>query len=229
MDEIDHPVFAHAKRIWQAGNDPKLERISSIDDNIFFKCKPNVPLRGAMWLEKNAKDKAWLVAAGPRSEGSRGDFYEALQSTCARNLARARISRSNFKLGKNTYSDHLLPEDDDRKRLELERNLTLVLEADQKILDMVRKAQESPTSVFATEVYGCKVETMVEKSEFQELYVHIMIIGSAPKDAMSLILSVAVPEAHEEDWDFLEEAPVGMESSGGMYCYTLLAPGWRHL
>lgn len=229
MDDVDHALLKHAKAMWGQSNVPKLERIKSIDDNILFKCKPNVPFRAAVWLENAAHDKAWLVAAGPRSSGSREDFYEALKSYCERKLTHTRKSLSGFKPGKKTHSDHLIPTDDDRMRLQLEQDYAVVLQADQKITDMVRKAQQNPTTVFSTKVYGCDVEALVEVGDYQELFVHIMIVGSAPQNAMNLILTAAVPDVVEEDWDFLEEPPAGMGTSGGMYCYTLLAPGWHGL
>lgn len=229
MDEVNHVLLDRAKAMWHENNIPKLERISSIDDNILFKCKPNVPFRAAVWLENAEQDRAWMVAAGPRNDGSRSDFYESLKSACERKLTQVRHSSSGFKPGKKTHSDHLMPTHDDAMRLELERNYNLVLESDNKIADMVQKAQQNPTEVFTLEVYGCHVETLVEIGEYQELYVHIMIVGSAPHDAMNLILTAAVPDVVEEDWDFLEHPPTGIGDTGGMYCYTLLSPGWHRL
>lgn len=86
LDEVDHPLPREAA-LQLADPTGTRERISAIDDTVFFKIKVQ-RWRGAAWTDGNGQ--AWLVAAGQREEGSKDDFSESL-ATAAR-AARTRYN-----------------------------------------------------------------------------------------------------------------------------------------
>ncbi|WP_440902656.1 hypothetical protein [Actinosynnema sp.] len=85
LGEVDHPLPREAA-LQLADPTGTRERISAIDDTVFFKIKAQ-RWRGAAWTDGNGQ--AWLVAAGQREEGSKDDFSESLATA-------ARVARTRY-------------------------------------------------------------------------------------------------------------------------------------
>lgn len=144
-EEVSSSLINESKRMLQS--DSKT-RIKSIDDNILFKCKPNDRSRGAIWIDQDNYGVWWIVSAGTRTDGSPHDFYQQLESKCRAKLKEIRKTHSNFNRGKNTYSDWLLPEDEDYDRLISYINYLTVLDFNNKVRVEYNQAQNNVGEVF---------------------------------------------------------------------------------
>lgn len=135
--EPKHDLLEKAKNLYP---DASSERIKSIDDNYFLKCKIK-RYRGAIWIESDSEsDIWWLVAGGYRTDGSPTDFYTELESKCRNKLKEERQLDSSFKLGKLTHSDWLLPSEDDYTLLAAARQYTQLLIWQKDIISSYREA-----------------------------------------------------------------------------------------
>lgn len=123
LNTIDHPLINQAKHLRFGVGETGLEKIKCIDDNVLYKCKPNAPIRGAIWIDSIARDCAWwIVDAGKREDGSKNDFYSQLELSCVNKLKSKRRILPNFNIGKKTYSNYLLPTTDDYQRIKEEES-----------------------------------------------------------------------------------------------------------
>lgn len=111
--EPQHGLLNKVKTLYQSQGEDHFERIKSVDDNRFLKCKIE-RFRGAMWIDSPSNDCIWwIVSAGFRTDGSKTDFYAELEFKCQNQLKEARRIDSSFKSGKSSNSDWLLPTEDD--------------------------------------------------------------------------------------------------------------------
>ncbi|MEU4176032.1 MULTISPECIES: hypothetical protein [Streptomyces] len=220
LHELDHPLVARAQQ--QADVAPT-EKIASIDDVVLLKCKPGGSRwRGAVWEDQNL-GFGWLVAAGQRTAGARDDFYRQLCDRCTRKRTDLNRAGQDLEPGKRTYSKHLLPRDADQLRLETERAYRLLQDARESVPQLVKEARGSAGSPVRGEAFGTAVEAVVYTAvgSFDELYLGLRVVGSAPADVHPLILKLAVPEALADDWEPIE-APHRPGESGEIFYYTLL-------
>jgi hypothetical protein len=103
---LNHPLMDEARRLTPAA--PRGQRrILSIERPLVYRLRHG-RWRGATWLETEAV-RFWLCAGAQREEGSGQDAYEVFAA-----LHRA---------------ERLLPEDDDRLRDDLERNVRIIDDA----------------------------------------------------------------------------------------------------
>ncbi len=220
LHEIDHPLVARAQQ--QADVAPT-EKIASIDDVVLLKCKPGGSRwRGAVW-EDQSLGSAWLVAAGQRTAGARDDFYRQLCDRCTRKRTALNRAGEELEPGKRTYSKHLLPTDDDQLRLKAERAYQDLQDARERVPQLIKEARGSAGKPVRGEVFGTAVEAVVYTAlgSFDELYLGLRVIGSAPAGVYHLILQLAVPEALADDWEPIE-APHRPGEPGEIFYYTLL-------
>ncbi|MFF4611372.1 hypothetical protein ACFY1Q_17120 [Streptomyces albidoflavus] len=220
LHELDHPLVSRAQQ--QADVAPT-EKIASIDDVVLLKCKPGGSRwRAAVW-EDQGQAFGWLVAAGQRTAGARDDFYRQLSDRCTRKRTALNRAGEDLEPGKRTYSKHLLPHDDDRLRLEAEQAYRLLQDARESVPQLVKEARGSAGRPVRIEVFGTAVEAVVYTvvGSFDELYLGLRVVGSAPEGVHHLILQLAVPEALADDWEPIE-APHRPGESGEIFYYTLL-------
>ncbi|MFH9195982.1 hypothetical protein ACIQJ8_04680 [Streptomyces globisporus] len=220
LHEIDHPLIARSQ---QRADVAPTEKIASIDDVVLLKCKPGGSRwRGAVWEEQNA-GFSWLVAAGNRTAGARDDFYRQLCDRCKRK--RTALNQAGLELapGKRTYSKHLLPAKDDQLRLDVERSYQRLQEARASIPKLINEARENAGTPVRGEVFGTAVEAFVYRAvgSYDELYLGLRVVGSAPDGVHYAILRLAVPEAEAGDWEPIEAKHRSGEP-GEVFYFTLL-------
>ncbi|WP_445276630.1 hypothetical protein [Streptomyces sp. DSM 41033] len=199
------------------------EKIASIDDTVLLKCKPGGSRwRGAVWEDQSA-GFGWLIAAGQRTAGARDDFYRQLCDRCTRK--RTTLNQAGVELapGKRTYSKHLLPDRDDQLRLDAERSYQLLQEARASVPQLIKEARENAGTPVRGEVFGTAVEAFVYRAvgSYDELYLGLRVVGSAPNGVHYMILQLAVPEAEAGEWEPIE-APHRPGESGEIFYFTLL-------
>jgi hypothetical protein len=197
LDEIDHPLLAKTSERF-ADPPTSHERIRAVDDNILFKVKVR-RWRGAVWLDD---DLPWLVAAGERESGSPDDFYAALASdvTAAR---RSYNAESASTLKTRAYSDHLLPNADDRERYRLEAGARFMRRLSARVNDLLRASLRDGRE-HATDVGTFDLGVQVRADHGHETYVAVRITGSVPANLIMLIFDY-VPGCDRGGW-FPEDA-----------------------
>lgn len=222
LDDVDHPLLAAAKLLWGA-DEHHTERIVSIDDMVLLKCKPNVPWRAAVWEDSAEDNLPWLVAAGKREQGSRKDLYEALSAQCQRERKARNRRGVDLQQGKNTYSKHLLPTDDDRLRLRLDRFQEQVAAARASVNRLVDLARHQPGTVVTAHAFGADIDAIVIRTDLDELYVCIAVAGAAPPNVHQVVLSLAVPGLEADDWQPVASAPQQPARPNQIVWMTLLS------
>lgn len=192
LDEIDHPLLAKAAEQF-TDDTTRHERIRAIDDEILFKVKVR-RWRGAIWTEESLP---WLIAAGVREDGSLDDFYASLAVDAQ--AARARYNAEHAKpLVTGTYCGHLLPNQDDYERYQLEAGTRLIRHLSESVRVLIRASlhdgREHSTG-FSTFVLGVQVRA----DNGHETYVAVRITGSVPDNIIYLVLDL-VPGCDRDGW-----------------------------
>jgi len=195
LDTLDHVLLQKAQQLYPTRTTPG-ERIVSIDDHVFFKVKVE-RWRGAVDRDSSPQWQ-WLCAAGSRQEGSPDDFYQALVEQCR--SWRKDYNRHHARaLTTDTYSDSLLPTDDDRDRLLLEDSVAQETILSRTLPALVKSALHYEGVEQRAEIAGCLIGVYVTRDDFDSIYVGIRIIGSVPPDTYAVVLS-EVPGTTIADW-----------------------------
>jgi hypothetical protein len=228
ISDIRHPLLDEVKRLWLSDAEFPKERISSIEDNIFFKVKPNIPLRGIVWEEKSNKKEPWLVASGKREDGSKKDIYEKI-SIKSRNEAKIRNSSSGSFIPLKTYSEYLKPQEEDYARLlidtEIEPRIVLIREVEEALGD----ARNSLGRIVSFEIGQVIGELkIVQEGSIGEIFLKILISFDNFND-LAIVLKVLRPDLSEQDWQIDYQPNVHTHENNGnpvFYCYTLWEAPW---
>ncbi|MGQ4330784.1 hypothetical protein [Streptomyces hayashii] len=158
------------------------ERIRSIDDEVLFKVKIQ-RWRGAVWTDE---DLPWLIAAGQREDGSPDDFYSALETTAR--AARAHHNANNRQaLSTKTYVGHLLPDQSDRDRHQLETGARLVRDLAAAVRELTRGSLHDGHE-HAADFPAFRLGIVVRADDGHETYAAVHITGSVPDDLIAVIL-----------------------------------------
>jgi hypothetical protein len=192
LSELKHPLLDKARS--QFTSDETRWRISSIDDNVFFKAKVG-RWRGAVWCEKATLD--WLCAAGIRRDGSPEDFYESLADEGRRR--KQEQNRLGAQLTTDTFTDHLLPVEDDRLRLSLEAALVDVDDIDETVRRLTLEAARTPGVEQRDTAGGYSIGIQVLESDTGMIYVGVRIVGPISNGGHAVILN-AVPCVEKDMW-----------------------------
>lgn len=197
LDEIDHPLLAKSNEQFADPQAPH-ERVRAVDDNVLFKVRIQ-RWRGAVWLEDALP---WLVAAGAREAGSPDDFYTMLAAdvTAARRSYNAEHAGT---LRTRTYSDHLLPNVDDRERYRLEAGARFLRRLSATVYDLLRASLRDGRE-HAAAVGSLDLGIQVRADHGHETYVAVRITGSVPANLIMLIFDY-VPGCDRGGW-FPEDA-----------------------
>ena len=196
LDEIDHPLLDKTNEQFADPATPH-ERIAAIDDEVLFKVKVQ-RWRGAVWIDDPGTDpRIWLVAAGWREDGAATDFYAAL--AVGAKTARSRYNATHSQaITANTYTAHLLPDDDDRARYRAESAARF----ERKLTAAVRDLSQASlldghehTETLGGAVLGIQIRA----SHGHETYVAVRIIGSVP-DVLTVIVLDSVPGCDLDGW-----------------------------
>ncbi|MGN9910809.1 hypothetical protein ACTMTJ_24945 [Phytohabitans sp. LJ34] len=170
LDEIDHPILGKATEQFSK-NDVAHERIRAIDDHVLFKVKVR-RWRGAVWPEA---DRPWVVAAGIREAGSPDDFYAILAAEGR--SARAHYNRDHRPtLTTDTFTDHLMPTEDDLLRYRLEAGARLESVIPRLVRDSLFDGREHTADLAAF-----TIGVHVRADRGHETYVAICVAGSVPR------------------------------------------------
>ena len=192
LDELDHPILAKAREHFaddRAGH----ERIRSIDNEVLFKVKVQ-RWRGAVWTDE---DLPWLIAAGQREDGSPDDFYSALETTAR--AARADYNANNRQpLSTTTYVGHLLPDQNDRDRYQLEAGARLVRDLAAALRELTRGSLHDGHE-HAADFPAFRLGILVRADDGHETYAAVRITGSVPDDLIAVILR-HVPGCDPDAW-----------------------------
>ena len=192
LDELDHPILAKARGHF-ADDETGHERIRSIDDEVLFKVKVQ-RWRGAVWTDE---DLPWLIAAGQREDGSPDDFYSALETTAR--AARAHYNANNRQpLSTTTYVGHLLPDQNDRDRYQLEAGARLVRDLAAAVRELSRGSLRDGHE-HAADFPAFRLGILVRADDGHETYAAVRITGSVPDDLIAVILR-HVPGCDPSAW-----------------------------
>lgn len=194
LDELDHPLLVKARELFgddEAGH----ERIRAIDDEILFKVKVQ-RWRGAAWSDKDL-DLPWLIAAGQRTDGALDDFYAALETSAQATRARYNADHRQPLTGR-TYVGHLLPDQGDRDRYQLEAGTRLVRRLATAIRDLTRGSLHDGHE-HAADFATFRLGILVRAEDGHETYVAVRITGSVPDDLTAVVLR-HVPGCEPTDW-----------------------------
>jgi hypothetical protein len=196
LDEITHPLLAKTHEQFADPATPH-ERIAAIDDEMFFKVKIQ-RWRGAVWTDHPSADvQVWLVAAGWREDGATTDFYAALAAGAK--AARSRHNAGNAQsLTSDTYSGHLLPDDNDRARHRAESAARFERTLAATVSDLCRASLLDGHEHTAT-VGGAVLGIQIRANQGHETYVAVRIIGSVPSTLAVVVLD-SIPGCELDGW-----------------------------
>lgn len=214
LDRLDHPALKKAHDVCR-DDPPTSERIVSVDDEVLWKVKI-ARWRGAVWCPAPER---WLVAAGIREAGSPDDFYTDLAERGRR--WRADHNRTHTPGVKtDTLITPLLPNVDDRERLELEHQFKAVNELVEVVPGLVMAAARSGVES-SDEAGGCRIGVLVRRTELDEVYVGIRIVGPVQMNVTAVILG-AVPAVADPDGWFIDSIPGRTQDPGEVIWSNIL-------
>lgn len=227
ISELDHPLLREVAKIYAKNNVPLRTRILSIDDNIFFRCKPNIPFRAAVWEENSNPATTWVVAGAKRENGSKRDFYEVLCQKTTQEIKAKRTLDSGHKPSKKTDSDFLKPQQEDYDRLLFDEQLVPQLvftKALANITDLARQNLFKPCTISFD---GNEITlTIKETNNVGEIFLHLSLVSGDAR-FIAIILKHIRPDLEAHDWQI--EPSNDWSITKEVSCYTLWEPPWQSL
>jgi hypothetical protein len=161
----------------------------------------------------------WLVAGGRREEGAPDDFYDPLAESGRRR--RAEYNKTAARpIMTDTLVAALLPGEDDRDRIVLEQAVVLEREVRTVVRELVLAAARS-SSEHSDEAGGCSIAVRVRRTEPDEVYVGIKIVGPVQPTITAVILDSVPAVADREGW-FLDTMPDRADEPGELVWSNLL-------
>lgn len=192
---MDHSLIEKAQRLPEDHASGGAERVRSLTDHLWFKVKIG-EYRGAAG-EVNARPNDapplwWLVAGGRRRADTKSqDFYKQLEAECVRAAKREKNNTEGVS------STHLLPQDIDYRRYEIEQ-ITLGVQALQKaVREAICMSAHSGKPAVAT-TNGQRLIAWV-KSGDGDTYLAIAAEGYPDPKEIAILLD-SVPGMSPDDW-----------------------------
>jgi hypothetical protein len=221
LSELDHPLIKHAQGIPATVEAGGAEPVRSLSDRIWFKCKTS-DLRGIVTRLTDAECQTrglppeipwWLGAGGVRRADSASDFYKLIE---------AEAIREGRGTGGPT-TDHLLPHQVDRERLEAETAVLLVQGLRNLVLAIIVKSLHDGRP-YTAEIKGHRITVVVRASDASEAYLVVSTEGFFDPRVIAIILG-AVPGIDQEDWLPEPGGAVGIDPTPGQIIWsTIIAP-----
>lgn len=221
VPELDHPLIQHAQGIPATVAAGGAEPVRSLSDRLWFKCKTS-DLRGIVTRLTPAECQAhdlprevpwWIGAARVRRADSAGDFYKLIEAEAIRE-------------GKGTgrpATDHLLPQEVDRERLEAETAALLVQGLRNLVLALIVKSLQDGRPYMA-ELSRHRVTAVVRASDASEAYLAVSAEGFFDPRVIAIILD-AVPGIDKDDWLPEPGGAVGIDPTPGQIIWsTIISP-----
>jgi hypothetical protein len=220
LSEIDHPLIQKAQATPATVGAGGAEPVRSLSDRVWFKSKIT-DLRGIVTRLTPAECEArglpleipwWIGAAGVRRADSADDFYKLIEAEAARE-------------GRGTgepSTDHLLPQEIDKQRLELETAALLARGLRDLVLNIIAKSLQDGRAYFA-EVTGHRVTAVVRASDESEAYLAVSGEGFVDPRVLAIILK-AVPGIDEDDWLPEPGGVAGIDPGPGEIIWSTIIP-----
>jgi hypothetical protein len=221
LPELNHQLVVHTQRIPATVEAGGAERIVSLSDLVWFKCKVSF-YRGIVTQLTHAErdsqglslaDSWWIGAAGVRQGDSASDFYKQIQAEADRR-------------GKGTGrpdTAHLLPQEIDRERLQAERSLLAVKALRNLILAIIADSLRDGKT-HAVQIGGHTViAAIVRASDGSEAYLAVSAEGFIRAEILAIILS-SVPGVQESDWQPEPGGAAGITPKPGQIIWSTFVP-----
>jgi hypothetical protein len=214
LHEIDHPLIRKTQILPAELAAGGAERIRTLNDRLWYKVKIN-RYRGAAIIlsilavpEAAAEWRWWLCAAGIREDGSKEDFYAALENEARR--AGGRRSPS---------SDHLLPVPWDWNRLTAELAIAWQANVQRDVFNIVAESLVDGKSHSVE--FGSISLTALVLSKEGAAYLSLRARGFVDPNVIALILS-SIPGVPKEYWQEEPSSVVGLSRQRGELIWSTL-------
>ncbi|REJ05123.1 hypothetical protein DY023_11125 [Microbacterium bovistercoris] len=216
LHEIKHELIAKAQRLPDEHASGGAERILAISDRLWFKVKVGESRGAGGQIEAGDCDvpqRWWLVAGGlRRADSKEQDFYARLEVECRR--AGAGTSAS-------VNSDHLLPQDIDKRRFEAEQAALGVIALQRAVREGISRSANSGHPVEG--VAGRQRLIIWVKSGDADTYLAISAEGFFDPKELAIILD-AVPGMTADDWAIEPSEVLGIKPDVGQLVYSAMIP-----
>lgn len=218
LHELEHACVSDAQRLPEIVLAQSAERIVSISDRVWFKCRSGdsrsaiVRLRdGEVFPGIRHEDwlgRWWIGAAGDRADDSpQHDFYSKLSVECRR----------------NGTSMHLLPTDWDENRLKLELGALFERRVRNSVLDAVALSLKIERGV-RMRAANHYFQAYVSPNSQDEVYLFVGAGGIYNAAVLAVMLS-AIPGVKVEDWQPEPSGEQhGADPQSGEIVYSTLLP-----
>jgi hypothetical protein len=231
LEGLDHDLIIRAQQLPETIVAGGAERIRSLDDLTWFKIKAET-WRGAGTSatppnppeEENdgPYDESWWIgAAGERrADSSQDDFYDRLQSECYRR--RSRLNESGTTSTKKAFSEHLLPQVWDAKRLKADLAFAVKKLLQTQIRNMaVESLRTGRTVCLRHEQFGDLRVLIRARSELAYIAVAASAIRSP--ELFALLLS-SIPGIAVEDWGSEPDGVANLKPNDGEILWSAVLP-----
>ena len=221
LETLDHPLIVKAQNVPRELAAGGAERVRSLTDRVWFKCKTS-NLRGVVTrLSEDEVDQPkllddanawwWLGAAGERKKDSASDFYEVIEAEAER--------RGKGQQGVSTT--HLLPVETDYKRLQAELATQFVLTIRRVVRGIIAKSL-TDGKIWSASTSAHKVTARVHASD-GEAYLAISAEGFLDPGTIAVILT-SVPHMSKADWMAEPGGAMGIEPDAGQIIFSAMIP-----
>jgi hypothetical protein len=213
---INHPLIRKAQNLPAELAASGAERIRSLNDRLWYKVKIGRERGAAILLSVAEVPEAatgwrwWLCAAGYREEGSRVDFYAALEEEAKREGGR-----------RSPSSDHLLPTDWDWRRLVAELGEAWRAEVRQAVINVVAASLEDGNTHSAE--FGHYTLSALVHPEEGDAYLSLRAKGFLDPKIIALILD-SIPGVSNEFWQEEPSSVAGLSRERGELIWSTLLP-----
>lgn len=222
LEAIDHPLIAKAQHIPGLVESSGAERILSLNDRIWYKCKV-VNLRGA--VTRLGPDDAlepvliaenncwwWLGAAGARKSDGVDDFYHAIELEAI---------RQGSGTSSHVKTIFLLPSSEDYDRLRAELAWLFVSGIKDVVLTLIARSMLD-NQTYEASITGHRIVAAV-MSKDGDTYLAVGSEGFVDPKLMAVVLN-AVPLMNEHDWIPEPGEVLGIKPNYGQIVYSAIIP-----
>ncbi|MCU1632277.1 MAG: hypothetical protein JWM61_929 [Micrococcaceae bacterium] len=221
LSKVDHPLVAKAQGVPRELAAGRAERVRSLTDRVWLKCKCS-NLRGVVThLSEDDADQSelvadadawwWLGAAGERKADSASDFYKLIEAEALR--------RGKGQQG--VSSSHLLPGVIDYKRLSAELAVQSVLTIQRVVRDIIAKSL-TDGQLWSASTSEHMITAGVRAAD-GEAYLAISAEGFPDARTIAIILA-SVPGMAEAEWMAEPGGAMAIQPEAGQIIYSAMIP-----
>lgn len=220
LHELLDDVVLDAQRVPELHAADGVARIVSLTDRVWFRLRSGRVRSAVVRLTASEHAAAvgnlettfrwWLGASGSRRADSGDDFYASLLQEAQRHGGK-----------KAPSTDHLLPQDWDRRRLLAELAFAWQRHLREMVLRLI--ASSLQTGQAAAAEYSRHRITAVARADDGETYLAITATGVANPKTIAVILA-SVPGVPAEDWQAEPGGAAGITPEPGEIIWSTLLP-----